>query len=133
VSLSFLPVIASLVLIILGQFLGALNISPDKLPLRLQHLHQTLTMLSNGFILTGLLWGSRLAFLIDHRAKLAALCAFVCAVLTLFGVNRDLIKKFIFIERRQGVTKSPDFDSKCGFSQKNINNINESVREFSKV
>ncbi|GAB6272996.1 MAG: hypothetical protein STSR0003_28490 [Smithella sp.] len=27
----------------------------------------------------------------------------------------------------------PDFDSKCGFSQKNINNINESVREFSKV
>lgn len=28
---------------------------------------------------------------------------------------------------------SPDFDSKCGFSQKNINNINESVREFSKV
>ena len=63
-----------------------MNISPDKLPLRLQHLHQTLTMLSNGFILTGLLWGSMLAFLIDHRAKLAALCAFVCAVLTLFGV-----------------------------------------------
>jgi len=27
----------------------------------------------------------------------------------------------------------PDFDSKCGFSQKNINNINESVREFLKV
>jgi AGZA family xanthine/uracil permease-like MFS transporter len=90
VSLSFLPVIASLVLIILGQFLGALNISPDKLPLRLQHLHQTLTMLSNGFILTGLLWGSRLAFLIDHRAKLAALCAFVCAVLTLFGVVHSI-------------------------------------------
>jgi AGZA family xanthine/uracil permease-like MFS transporter len=86
VSLSMLPVIASLVLIILGQFLGAMNISPDKLPLRLQHLHQTLTMLSNGFILTGLLWGSMLAFLIDHRAKLAALCALVCAVLTLFGV-----------------------------------------------
>ncbi|MDD5413622.1 MAG: hypothetical protein PHH96_02245 [Smithellaceae bacterium] len=89
-SLSFLPVIASLVLIILGQFLGALNISPDKLPLRLQHLHQTLTMLSNGFILTGLLWGSMLAFLIDHRAKLAALCAFVCAVLTLFGVIHSI-------------------------------------------
>jgi len=27
---------------------------------------------------------------------------------------------------------NPDFDSKCGFSQKNINNINESVREFQK-
>jgi AGZA family xanthine/uracil permease-like MFS transporter len=42
-------------------------------------------MLSNGFIITGLLWGSMLAFLIDHRARLAALCAGVCAVLTLFG------------------------------------------------
>ena len=31
------------------------------------------------------------------------------------------------------VRGGPDFDSKCGFSQKNINNINESVREFSKV
>ncbi|MFZ2417987.1 MAG: hypothetical protein WAW22_05665 [Smithellaceae bacterium] len=89
-SLSFLPVIASLVLIILGQFLGALNISPDKLPLRLQHLHQTLTMLSNGFILTGLLWGSMLAFLIDHRAKLAALCAFVCSADALRRHSFDL-------------------------------------------
>ena len=32
-----------------------------------------------------------------------------------------------------GKKVTPDFDSKCGFSQKNINNINESVREFSKV
>ena len=27
-----------------------------------------------------------LAFLIDHRARLAALCAAVCGVLTLFGI-----------------------------------------------
>jgi len=91
VSLSILPVIACLVLIILGQFLGAMNITPDKLPVRLQQLHQTLTMLSNGFILTGLLWGSMLAFLIDHRAKLAALCAAVCAVLTLFGIIHSVM------------------------------------------
>ena len=91
VSLSFLPVIASLVLIILGQFLGAMNLTPDKLPLRLQHLHQTLTMLANGFILTGLLWGSMLAFLIDHRAKLAALCAALCALLTLFGIIHSIL------------------------------------------
>ena len=91
VSLSFLPVIASLVLIILGQFLGAAGITPDKLPLRLQHLHQTLTMLANGFILTGLLWGSMLAFLIDHRARLAALCAALCGLLTLFGVIHSVM------------------------------------------
>jgi adenine/guanine/hypoxanthine permease len=91
VSLSFLPVIASLVLIMLGQFLGAMNITPDKLPLRLQHLHQTLIMLANGFILTGLLWGSMLAFLIDHRANLSALCAAVCGMLTLFGIIHSVM------------------------------------------
>jgi AGZA family xanthine/uracil permease-like MFS transporter len=85
VSLSMLPVVASLVTILLGQFLAALSIPANQLPQRLQQLHQTLNLLANGFILTGLLWGSLLAFLIDHRAKLAALCAAVCGVLTLFG------------------------------------------------
>ena len=85
VSLSILPVIASMVLIILGQFMGAMGATPDRLPVRLQTMYQTLTTLSNGFIITGLLWGSMLAFLIDHKAKLAALCTVVCAVLTLFG------------------------------------------------
>ncbi|MCE5210296.1 MAG: MFS transporter [Deltaproteobacteria bacterium] len=91
VSFSILPVVASMVLIILGQFLGATGVTPDKLPVRLQIMHQTLTMLSNGFIITGLLWGSMLAFLIDHKAKLAALCAAVCAVLTLFGVIHSVM------------------------------------------
>jgi len=63
----------------------------DKLPIRLQTMHQTLTMLSNGFIITGLLWGSMLAFLIDHKTRLAALCAFVCALLTLFGVIHSVL------------------------------------------
>ena len=91
VSLSILPVVASLVLIILGQFMGAMGATPDKLPLRLQTMHQTLTMLSNGFILTGLLWGSMLAFLIDHKARLAALCSAICAVLTLFGIIHSVM------------------------------------------
>ena len=91
VSLSILPVIASLILIIMGQFLGAMGATPDKFPARLQTMHQTLTMLSNGFIITGLLWGSMLAFLIDHKAKLAGLYAAVCAVLTLFGIIHSVM------------------------------------------
>jgi AGZA family xanthine/uracil permease-like MFS transporter len=91
VSLSLLPVVASLVLIILGQFMGAMGATSDKLPVRLQTMHQTLTMLSNGFIITGLLWGSMLAFLIDQKAKRAALCAAVCAVLTLFGIIHSVM------------------------------------------
>jgi len=91
VSLSFMPVIANLVIIILTQFMDAASLTPDKLPLRLQVLHQTLTMLSNGFIVTGLLWGSMLAFLIDHKARLAALCSLICAGLTLFGLIHSVL------------------------------------------
>ncbi|MGC9975335.1 MAG: hypothetical protein ABSC57_01265, partial [Syntrophales bacterium] len=90
VSLSFMPVIANLVIIILGQFLGAMSITPDKLPVRLQVMYQSLTVLSNGFILTALLWGSMLAFLIDRKPRLAALCTFACALFTLFGVMHSV-------------------------------------------
>jgi AGZA family xanthine/uracil permease-like MFS transporter len=48
-------------------------------------------MLSNGFIITGLLWGSLLAFLIDNKARLAALCAAICAALTLFGIIHSVL------------------------------------------
>jgi adenine/guanine/hypoxanthine permease len=74
------------VIIILGQFLSAMAITPDKLPVRLQIMYQSLTVLSNGFILTALLWGSMLAFLIDRKPRLAALCTFACALFTLFGI-----------------------------------------------
>ena len=91
VSLSFMPVIANLVIIILGQFLGAMAITPDKLPVRLQIMYQSLTVLSNGFILTALLWGSMLAFLIDRKPRLAALCTFTCALFTLFGIIHSVL------------------------------------------
>lgn len=91
VSLSFLPVIANLVIIILGQFLGALAVTPDKLPLRLQTLLQSLTVLSNGFILTALLWGSMLAFVIDRKPRIAALVTFCCALFTLFGFMHSVL------------------------------------------
>jgi AGZA family xanthine/uracil permease-like MFS transporter len=81
------------VVIILGQFLGSLAVAPERLPVRLQTLLQTLTVLSNGFIVTALLWGSMLAFLIDRKPRLAALCSFACAVLTLFGVIHSILPK----------------------------------------
>jgi len=90
VSFSFLPVIANLVMIVLGQFLGALSVAADKLPARLQTLLQTLTVLSNGFILTALLWGSILAFVIDRRPRAAAACCLACAALTLFGLIHSI-------------------------------------------
>ncbi|MCX7982276.1 MAG: hypothetical protein N2572_05135 [Syntrophales bacterium] len=86
VSLSILPVVASLVLIVMNQFTGILGINLTQLPIHLRVMHETLLMLSNGFIITGLLWGSMLAFLIDQRPRNAALCAITCSLLTLFGL-----------------------------------------------
>jgi AGZA family xanthine/uracil permease-like MFS transporter len=43
VSLSFLPVVAHLVIIIVRQFLNAVSIAPEERPVRLQLLHSTLT------------------------------------------------------------------------------------------
>jgi AGZA family xanthine/uracil permease-like MFS transporter len=104
VSFSFLPVIASLVMIILGQFLGAVRM--DLLPRHLQTLHASLTMLANGFILTGLLWGSMLAFLIDRKTHQAAFCAAVCGVLTLFGVIHSVLPTGALYLPWQAATKA---------------------------
>lgn len=91
VSFSFLPAVASLVMIILAQFLGAAGITPDKLPARLAVTLQSLTVLSNGFIMTALLWGGMMAFVIDRRPRLAGLYALVCAALTLFGIIHSVL------------------------------------------
>jgi adenine/guanine/hypoxanthine permease len=91
VSFAFLPTIANLVMIILGQFLGAANVALDHLPQRLQTLHETLTVLSNGFILTAMLWGAILAHLIDGRPRLAGVYALICALLSLFGLIHSVL------------------------------------------
>lgn len=91
VSFSFLPVIANLIMIFLGQFITAMSISSGPLPVRLQTLLQSLTLLSNGFILTALLWGSMLAFLIDQKSRHAALYALICGVLAFFGIIHSVL------------------------------------------
>lgn len=85
VSFSILPTVANLVLIIMNQFTEVLALDPAKLPAHLKAVYETLVMLSNGFIVSGLLWGSMLSFIIDHKPRLAALCAVLSAILTLFG------------------------------------------------
>ncbi len=91
VSFSFLPVIASLVMIILSQFLGAADITPDKLPPRLATMLQSLTVLSNGFIMTALLWGGMMSYIIDRKPRMASLYALTCAVFTLFGIIHSVL------------------------------------------
>lgn len=91
VSFAFLPVIANLVMIILSQFLGHTAFQASMLPSHLQKLLSSLTVLSNGFILTSILWGGMLAFLIDKKPQKAATYALVCSVCTLFGLIHSVL------------------------------------------
>ncbi|TWT74721.1 permease [Allorhodopirellula solitaria] len=47
---------------------------------------QTLRMLSNGFIITGLLWAWMLAAMVDRQLRVAACVLFLCAGLSFVGV-----------------------------------------------
>jgi AGZA family xanthine/uracil permease-like MFS transporter len=83
-----LPAFAKLVMIYLGQFLGAFGaISPDfQLPPHLQSTLLYLSVLAGGFIITSLLWSSLLAEIIDRKFSRAAIYLLIAAGLTLFGV-----------------------------------------------
>jgi AGZA family xanthine/uracil permease-like MFS transporter len=90
VTVTFLPTIANMVLVILGQFLSQCKISTDALPLNLKTLYQTLTILGNGFILTAMLWGGILSALISKRPRVSAVYALACALLTMCGLMHSI-------------------------------------------
>jgi AGZA family xanthine/uracil permease-like MFS transporter len=48
-------------------------------------------MLANGFILTAMLWGGALAFLIDRQIKPAAVTLVACAALAFFGLIHSVL------------------------------------------
>ncbi len=92
VALACVPALAFLSLSFPSQLFGdpsaiAAGLSLDSLgDVRLKEKLVTLTMLSNSFILTSLLWAWVLAAIIDHRLRLAAIVLCTTAALTLFGV-----------------------------------------------
>ncbi|MGE0605615.1 MAG: permease [Pirellulales bacterium] len=64
------------------------EVGPDASPSlqKLSHQMLTLRILSNGFIVTSLLWGAALAAMIDRRLRAAAACFAIAAACSLFGV-----------------------------------------------
>lgn len=105
IGLAMLPTIANLAMIevdnLQGQFMGALNALPGvpailkehalTLPHEMENSLQAIHILGHGFILTGMLWGAFLAFLIDRRLKQAVLTLGVLALLTFFGVIHSVL------------------------------------------
>jgi AGZA family xanthine/uracil permease-like MFS transporter len=80
-ALAMLPALAALATILLDQILGNNVPSPGGAALA-----QTLRCVSNGFIVTSLLWGAALAALIDGRLKRSAAYLGIAGLGALFGI-----------------------------------------------
>jgi AGZA family xanthine/uracil permease-like MFS transporter len=62
-----------------------------KIPLGFADNFGVFVMLANGFILTAMLWGAFLAFLIDHRFVASSATLAICSALSLFGVIHSVL------------------------------------------
>jgi AGZA family xanthine/uracil permease-like MFS transporter len=86
VAVTFVPVAAAVVLIELGGALAALGKTAADLTGDAALTHRALLVLGNGFILTAVLWGAALAWIIDRRLRLSAAAFALASLATLFGV-----------------------------------------------
>jgi AGZA family xanthine/uracil permease-like MFS transporter len=86
VAVTFVPVAAAVVLIELAAALGGVGKSAADLSGDAALTHRALLVLGNGFILTAVLWGAALAWMIDRRLRLTAVAFAVASLTTLFGV-----------------------------------------------
>jgi adenine/guanine/hypoxanthine permease len=86
VALAFVPVAAAVVLIELGQMLGALGRSPADLGGDAGLTYRTLLVLGNGFILTAVLWSWALVTIIDRRFLVTAAVLAGASLATLVGL-----------------------------------------------
>jgi AGZA family xanthine/uracil permease-like MFS transporter len=86
VALTFVPVVAAVVLIELGQALAALGKSPADLGGDAGLTYRTLLVLGHGFILTAVLWGWTLVAIIDRRLLVAAAVLAAASLATLVGL-----------------------------------------------
>jgi AGZA family xanthine/uracil permease-like MFS transporter len=100
VVLAMFPSVAQLVLIVLdkasgGQLLSA-AITPEHvaevthIPPPFVENFGVFIVLAHGFILTGMLWGGALAYLIDRKFVHATVVLFVCSALSLFGIIHSI-------------------------------------------
>ena len=96
VTLAVLPSVAQLVLIFLSQVYGGALLSAAIDPVATMKATGLMNaefiktcgvmiVLAHGFILTAMLWGGAVAFLIDRRALAASATLVACAVLSFFG------------------------------------------------
>jgi AGZA family xanthine/uracil permease-like MFS transporter len=87
VAIACVPALAYLGSFVLGRLIGNGDVKPfDQLSDSSKSFIQTITVLSGGFILMSLLWGSILTFLIDGRIRPAVITLVLAGVCSLFGL-----------------------------------------------
>lgn len=86
VLLAFIPSIANLILIQINSLLGFFGKSMADLSGDMLNSVKAITVLGNGFILTAMLWGSAVSFLINKKIKAFAITMLSVVFLTLFGI-----------------------------------------------
>lgn len=86
VAFALLPVVGELVRIELVTFFADPKMASVALTAKGEHAWTLVRALGNGFIITAMLWGGALAYVIDRRLGTAAILLLVTASLALFGV-----------------------------------------------
>ena len=86
VALACVPALAYLAMITLNQILPELGEGFAGLRPQAQHWVQTVVILSGGFIVSSLLWGTTLAHLIDGKVRAASATVLLAGLFALFGV-----------------------------------------------
>jgi AGZA family xanthine/uracil permease-like MFS transporter len=87
VALACVPALAYLAAFAVNRLIGEGEVKPfDQLSTGSQHFLQTIMVLSGGFIITSLLWGSVLTFMIDGQIKPAVASLILAGACALFGI-----------------------------------------------
>jgi len=86
VAFAFMPVIADLLLIEMGSLLGNLGKKAVDLTGGFAETYNSILVLANGFIISSMIWGAAIAYIIDHKLHTAAFYFFAAAILSLFGI-----------------------------------------------
>lgn len=86
VAFSFLPIISDLVLIEFGKLMNVLGKTTTDLTGEMLLEFNIINALGHGFILTAMLWGAILSFIIDKDLKNAFLYLIITSLFTFFGI-----------------------------------------------
>jgi adenine/guanine/hypoxanthine permease len=82
VAISFIPVIAYLIMVELAQFIPDLS----TIPARMVGTLDTIRTMANGFIFTAMVWATATAYITDRRYSAAAIALLVGAAFTCIGI-----------------------------------------------